>query len=606
MTELSIFMLKNKKSSSINSFIDEKYLKHSSTYLFENAEDINKFNLAIFPLDNQLRSNHNVTGKIFILQERQEEVRWLKSVNFFSEKQIDYTTPNILNKPLIIIKTTSNSIYAISYSYGYTLLNREYVVPDFGLNIARKELNLNTIKRVKNTNFADTLYVSNFSSNNKINLNEISTSQSTPNIVDEILGEMTIRFTAEDKNIKELKIFASSKDSIKINGNFSIQQDIVPILKQLGNTYRKKRSDRTFLDKEILTVPPTKEEHLNKRFDDRLSKLMDTFKKNSNEFKINNLDKLFVDIPLNKVKNNIEDLEFRIHSICRPGEYFNFFDNTQEEIFSRIFSFFLKNNVQEFVEKLKTIKVSIKNPNSDFSKDISIGSLFSCLYMELNLNSEKYILYQGDWLSVNKNVWRETKDFVNNISSEVHGIDFNEFNNDDTNEGDYNIKISQLDSNNGLICVDKENFGNQNLDGGFGSYNINGRSQIEPCDILKVNNDSALFCHVKREKGSSALSHLLSQARASCILLKKSEDFVNHINSVIKKESCESEAILLNETNLKRPIVILGIIVSEEKVHKKNSKAFPVLFSLNLVALVNALSLEKFEVSLVKIPEKKV
>lgn len=96
MTELSIFMLKNEKSSSINSFIDEKYLRYSSENLFENAEDINEFNLAIFPLDSQLRSDHNVTGKIFVLQEKQAEVGWLKNVNSFSERQIEFTTPNIL------------------------------------------------------------------------------------------------------------------------------------------------------------------------------------------------------------------------------------------------------------------------------------------------------------------------------------------------------------------------------------------------------------------------------------------------------------------------------------------------------------------------------
>lgn len=94
------------------------------------------------------------------------------------------------------------------------------------------------------------------------------------------------------------------------------------------------------MDKEILAVSPRKKEYLNKNLDDYLSKLMVTFKNNSNEFKVNDLDKLFIDIPLNKVKFKIEDLEFRVHSIFRPDEYFNFFANTQEEIFSKIFSFF--------------------------------------------------------------------------------------------------------------------------------------------------------------------------------------------------------------------------------------------------------------------------
>ena len=86
MTELSIFMLKNEKSSSINSFIKDEYLKYSSTKLCKDAEDINKFNLAVFPLNNQLKKDHKVTGKIFVLQEQQEEVRWSDSVNSFSEK----------------------------------------------------------------------------------------------------------------------------------------------------------------------------------------------------------------------------------------------------------------------------------------------------------------------------------------------------------------------------------------------------------------------------------------------------------------------------------------------------------------------------------------
>lgn len=604
MTELSIFMLKNEKSSSINSFIKDEYLKYSSTKLCKDAEDINKFNLAVFPLNNQLKKDHKVTGKIFVLQEQQEEVRWSDSVNSFSEKKIDFTMSNVLNKPLIIIKTSRKSIFAISYSYGYTLINKEYVVRDFGLDIARKKLDLDTIKRVKNTNFSDTLYVSNFSSNNKINLSEISTSQATPNIVDEILGKMTVSFMRKDKSIKELNIFATSKDSINVNGNFSIQEELVPILKELGKIYREKKSERTFLDKEILKVPPGKKEYLDKCFDKHLSNLMVIFKKNSNEFKSSDLNKLSIEIPLNKVNEDIEGLEFRIHSICRTDEYMNFLYNTQEELFSKIFSYFLKSNVQEFVEKLKSIRVSIKYPDSP--KEISIGNLFSCIYVEIDNNSDKYILYQGNWLGVNKNVWRETRDFVNSISVEAYGIDFNEFNNSDKGEGDYNVKISNLESNKGLICLDKQNFTSSKLEGGFSSYEINSDSKIEPCDILKVNNDNVVFCHVKRGTKSSGLSHLLSQARASCTLVRKSENFVDHINSVITAESSGEETIFLNETNLKQSKVILGCIVPANKVQTKNSRLFPILFSLNLVALVNALSLEKFEVSLVKIPDKKI
>ncbi|EQA3598254.1 TIGR04141 family sporadically distributed protein, partial [Enterococcus faecalis] len=346
-----------------------------------------------------------------------------------------------------------------------------------------------------------------------------------------------------------------------------------------------------------------KEKSLDERFNKYLSNLMDIYKKNSNEFKLSNLDKLSIDIPLSKVDNDVEDLQFRIHSICKPNEYLNFFDYTQEEVFSKIFSYFLKNNIQEFVKQIKSIQVSIKNPNLDSS--MKIGSLFSCLYMEFNQNADKYILYQGNWFSLNKNIWYETKDFVNSIPSETYGIDFKEFNNTDNDEGDYNLKISSLESNKGLICLDKKNFTSKNVGGGFTFYGINPQSKIEPCDILKVSNDNAIFCHIKRGTKSSGLSHLLSQARTSCNLIRSSEEFVNYINSVIQKESSDVHTVCLNDANLKFSKVILGCIVPASKVQTKNSNLFPILFCLNLVALVNALFLDKFEVSLVKIPDKK-
>lgn len=604
MTELNIFMLKNETSSSINSFIEDKYLEHTSKKLFEKAEDIEEANLAVFPLNNQLKVNYKVTGKIFILQEGQKKVNLSESVNKFSEENLNLSTENILNKPLIIIKISRSSIYAISYSYGYKLLKREYVVHDFGLNIARKNLDLDTIKRIKNTNFADNLYTSSFSSTKKIDLNEISNSQSIPNIVDEVFGKMIVKFMDREKNISLLNMFVTSRDSIKIKGNFSIQENLVPILKELGEMYREKKSGRTFLDKEILTVPPKKKDWLERRFDNQFSKLMVIFQKNSNELKSSNLEKLVIDLPLNKVKENIEDLEFRIHSICRPDEYFNFIDYSQEEIFSKIFSYFLKYNIQEFVRKLKSIKVSIKV--SDSSDDRVVGDLFSCLYMDYSHNSEKYILYQGNWLSVNKNVWAETRDFINSISTEDYGIDFDEFNKNDEDEGSYNVKISRLASNNGVLCLDKKNFSSKDISGGFAHYDINTDSKMEPCDILKVNNDSVIFCHVKRGTASAGLSHLLSQARASCLSIRKSEEFVGHINSVISTVSSEEKIVSLNEKNLKSSKVILGCIVPANKVQSKNSIVFPVLFSLNLVALVSALSAEKFEVSLVKIPDKNI
>lgn len=606
MAEVSIFMLKNEDSSRIESFINENYLEYVSSTLYNDPEDIDECNLAVFPLKDFWRTEQGISGKVFVLQEKQKPISWVDDINLFSEPEINFTDSNIVYKPLIIIKISQHSIYAISYSYGYTLLNKDYIVSDFGLDISRKKMDFNSIKRIKNTNFSDKLYMSSFSSKNDININEILNSQATPLILEEVFGGMAISFFDVESNRKDLNIFLNGRDSIKIKGNFTIEKDIVSIIKELGKIYRGKSTNRSFSNYELMSVGSKKKKELDSRLETFLNESMEKFKKNSNEFNRNDLGKLSIELPLNKLKSNVEDIQFRVKGIGRSNEYFNYLGHNREEIFAKIFAFFLKKGMNDFVENFKRINLSVKDPDTSISFDV--GNLYRSLYIEFNSNSDKYILYQGKWLHIDKNIWKKTRDMVNSIPVLNYGIDFDVFSDKDRDEkgdkseGVYNQRISELKSNEGIVCLDEKNFTSKKIDEGFAYYDINHNSRIEPCDLIKVNKDSVIFSHIKRGNTSSGLTHLLAQVKASCTLINQSEDFINHINNEITRLSEEDPEVITSK-NMKSPKIILGCIVSSDKINVKNSKVFPVLFCINLVALIKVLKLENFEVSLVKISD---
>lgn len=151
----SIYHLKKDGSQKLDNFLIEDIL--------EQKEDIINFNLEYqedklfrFPLADSFKEKENVSGYIYVQKQLKDKQYWLPEVNKISRDDIDIQ--NLMyNFKTLILFNVDRKIYAVSYSYGYTLLNQDFIVSDFGLKIAKNELNLSELKKIKKTVIQNTL-----------------------------------------------------------------------------------------------------------------------------------------------------------------------------------------------------------------------------------------------------------------------------------------------------------------------------------------------------------------------------------------------------------------------------------------------------------------
>jgi uncharacterized protein (TIGR04141 family) len=134
-------------------------------------------------------------------------------------------------------------------------------------------------------------------------------------------------------------------------------------------------------------------------------------------------------------------------------------------------------------------------------------TLFRCLYAEISLDEEIYILNNGKW-------YRIATDFAEQVQADFNSIRESSIELPECTEMEPNYNISASSSLNGACCMDRKLINH----GG-------GHSAIEFCDIYTL--DKKLI-HVKKYGGSSVLSHLFSQGVVS------GEMFVSDINFRVK------------------------------------------------------------------------
>lgn len=127
------------------------------------------------------------------------------------------------------------------------------------------------------------------------------------------------------------------------------------------------------------------------------------------------------------------------------------------------------------------------------------------------------------------------------------------------NEGPYNQRVVELDSSFELL-LDKKTV-----------YYGGGGSQIELCDILCKD---GTFIHVKRNHGSSSLSHLFNQGLVSTRLIKSDTSFRKCAQGVI--DEIEPNSFDLEKDSVKQ--VVFAII-------SKCDDARPVIPFFSKVAL---------------------
>lgn len=153
--------------------------------------------------------------------------------------------------------------------------------------------------------------------------------------------------------------------------------------------------------------------------------------------------------------------------------------------------------------------VSVHVNDSDY-KDVKSWSAYRCLYAEMAVGGEQYILRNGTWYKVDKAFVDKVDDYFSDLQAYEYVMPLYSH---DT-EGEYNEHVSLVDPK--FFLMDKKNI---RVGGVY--------DKIEFCDLVRGWAD---FIHVKYYRSSSTLSHLFAQGCVSAEVFVRDMDFREKLN----------------------------------------------------------------------------
>lgn len=165
------------------------------------------------------------------------------------------------NFKTLILLNIDRKIYAVSYSYGYTLLNQDYIVSDFGLKIAKNELNLLELKKIKKTIIRNNLIKTTASSIYPMPVKKIFNNENL-NIVNEIMGKIRLPISVSNGEIKNLNLNIWGENSVEISGDLSIEDDLISLIRNLRNLYKQRDKEKVIFKNELKLVSRHNEKNL--------------------------------------------------------------------------------------------------------------------------------------------------------------------------------------------------------------------------------------------------------------------------------------------------------------------------------------------------------
>ncbi|MGX2968133.1 DUF6119 family protein [Ursidibacter sp. B-7004-1] len=290
---------------------------------------------------------------------------------------------------------------------------------------------------------------------------------------------------------------------------------------------------------------------------------------------------------LNSIKNN-EDLHLSIPNIIDPTISIEFEINGIDNIPEKYDEILYDN----YLDYLNQSKFSIKNItlnnleehnitciNIDNQEFIETYSIYECIsYDTLDKENETYHLCDGHWYKINKEYIELLRTDLDPIFISNHRVlsDYNH-----NSEGDYNL---DMENNNNVICLDKTNISPK------------GQSQIEPCDLISLENNEIHFIHVKRDTKSSSLSHLFNQGLNSICLLRSNTESKEKLEKIISRNQN-----ILNGFQNSEQTVIYGII--SKKDPNKKSENLPLFSRISLLRSLEQYKLLKVNCQVIYIKQ---
>jgi len=240
-------------------------------------------------------------------------------------------------------------------------------------------------------------------------------------------------------------------------------------------------------------------------------------------------------------------------------------------------------HVDKFLEELRDpAAISIENLRQrqvycigDDDKQINQWPVYKCIYCELDLRSESYLLSGGKW-------YRVTRDFVAEVNDSFARIPrypaaLPEY--DDDSEGEYNERVANGDA------------------GRFALMDLKiipfGGGKFEFCDLYTRDKD---IVHVKRYGGSSVFSHFFAQGTNSAELFQTQSVFRDFVNGKLPPTHKLPDAAKRPDS---REYQVVFAVVSDAD---GPDLTIPFFSRLNLRSAVRRLDGYGYRVAIAKIP----
>lgn len=566
---INIYLLK--KSSSFDKYLDVR----------ANIIERKNINKSLF---NQ-KSDFITSGKIFVFERLLTQPNWLNVINIIKLNNTKISLDQRKDYASVVFLETSIS-YTIALAFGKLegLLLPDFIVPNFGLTVAKYFIETHHLKSISLQSFD-----SEFTKTNKSSPTALNSAKLLPpseiNIINAFQGKT---------NINGVKINLNGNDSLKITGKISIPSDLIDILQIILNTY----DSRETLEMKFKLTDSIKQvsdmiliQKLNKLLENKLLRIFSSASKlNNNTLKNFSFAPEFT-IPQDQI------IGYKISGIGIPTS------KTFEEVdlvhmFEKIQLRLPKDPDYQIIhKKLNNMKVKaiVEDSQVEFST-----SFFKSLFYELTHSGKNYFLYQGNWYEVLSNFYQQITEVIDNINTE-QALDYFKYESKSkqtphgfNSENEYNAKLISKVKKLSLDCTKfKPNAAVRD------SIDLHHSSNIEIADILNTSINNLQFIHIKRKtknSGAAQTIHLFSQAKASAQLYlhdkSNVQEFINEqISLSNKKNSFKLETLDFTKPyNLQ---IVLGIITPKKVT--KISKLFTLLERISLYETCNFLNSVGFE-----------
>lgn len=465
--------------------------------------------------------------------------KWIRS--YYGLDYVDHI--NVSNSKVISIHELEidgkKILFAIPFGSGKSLLNEEVIEEQFGIKVLLNTVKVDEFRQLVSSNYGGDHRTRNEQVPKKTNINEFGF-----DIFNDFIRKATAK--CEDDLFNKNTIVGGDLLTVTVPVNYSNIDEF------LVNCYKRYKLDKykdnfSWLD----NIKEVKEKSKKEKLDEKMIEML----------KNEEYEKIWAAVPELIEWENVREFKYNKNDVGKDDI----------EIKDIVSQFKLQDSMK--VDSLKRKKVYAISTESDDS--IYDWSLYNCLIGEIELDNKMYCLNFGKWYVLDNDFVGETNEYYENILL----VDYDFPDNNNSREDEYNslLNTNLKDS----ILMDKETV---RLDG-------MGKSSIEVCDVFSSNNE---LIHIKKNGGSSYLSHLFNQASVSAEMLLD-ESFRKKVNSKFKKE------IFDNDFNAKNYTVIMGIITN------KNEKrpSIPFFSKVSIRYAIDGLKRKGYNVKLANIFNKK-